>query len=185
MTRIVAGRHRGRRLEVPKGRDVRPTTDRMRERVFSMLMHPRYPDMAGARVADIFAGTGALGLEALSRGAEHVTFVEQARPSLQCIKTNIASLGAEGETRVLPVNAKNLPAAKAPCEFVFLDPPYRMGLLAPTLASLIGGGWLADGSAVIAELASDEACQFPEELTLVDERIQGQQRMVFLTFSKK
>ncbi len=185
MTRVVAGRFRGRRLEVPTGRDVRPTTDRMRERVFSMLMHSRYPDLAGARVADIFAGTGALGLEALSRGAAHATFVEQARPSIQCIKANIASLQVANETTVLPVDARKLPSVKAPFDFVFLDPPYRMGLIDPTLKALAAGDWLAQDCAIIAELAADEDFSHPDGFTLVDERIQGQQRMTFLTFSKK
>ncbi len=150
-----------------------------------MLMHPRYPDMAGARVADVFAGTGALGLEALSRGAKHATFVEQAHPSLQCIKANIASLKVASETTVVAADAKRLPPATAPCDFVFLDPPYRMGLLDPTLKTLSNSGWLAQDSAIIAELASDEDLDLPDGFTLVDERIQGQQRMVFLTFSKK
>lgn len=180
MTRIVAGLHRGRRLDVPKGRDVRPTTDRMRERLFSMLMHGRYPDMAGAHVADIYAGTGALGLEALSRGAEHVTFIEKARASLDCIRLNIAALKAESETLVMPVNAKNLPAAKSPCDFIFMDPPYRMGLLAPTLENVMEQSWLAEGGVIIAELASDEDLTLPDGLEVQDERSQGQQRILFL-----
>ena len=180
MSRIVAGRYRGRRLDTPKGRDVRPTTDRMRERVFSMLAHGRYPDLAGARVADIFAGTGALGLEALSRGAAHVTFVENARPSLDCIRGNIGTLKADDLATVVTKNATALPPTQESCDFIFLDPPYRKGLLTPALEKLLAGGWLARDGVVVCELASDEVFAIPAGLELVDERSQGQQRVLFL-----
>lgn len=181
MTRIVAGQFRGRRLDVPKGRDVRPTTDRMRERVFSMLMHARYPEMDGAVVADIFAGTGALGLEALSRGARHSTFVEMARPSVECIKHNIATLQVQDKTSLVQKNATALPAAPSPCDFVFMDPPYRKGLVLPVLTRILDGKWLGPEGVIICELASDEDITFPDNLNLADERSQGQQRIVFLT----
>ena len=180
MTRIIAGRFKGRRLEVPKGLDIRPTTDRMRERLFSMLMHSRYPDMTGAHVADLFAGTGALGLEALSRGAAHVTFLEKARTSLDCLKGNIATLGAGAEVTILPADASRLPVARNRFDIIFMDPPYRMGLVRPTLDTALAGGWLAEDGVIVCELASDDATEFPENLTLVDERTQGQQRIVFL-----
>lgn len=180
MTRIIAGRFKARRLEVPEGLDVRPTTDRMRERLFSMLMHSRYPDLAGANVADLFAGTGALGLEALSRGAAHVTFVERARPSLDCLKRNIATLGAREEVSILPSDASKLPPARTAFDFIFMDPPYRMGLVRPTLDAIVAGGWLAEGGVIVCELAADDATEFPAELEVVDERSQGQQRVVFL-----
>lgn len=180
MTRIVAGRFRGRRLDVPKGRDVRPTTDRMRERLFSMLMHGRYPDMTDAVVADIFAGTGALGLEALSRGASSVTFVEQARPSIACISANIATLGVEDQTAILSKNATKLQLAAGPCDFIFMDPPYRQGLVRPTLEAILSGGWLAEDGVIVCEQAADEPLDIPDELEIVDDRSQGQQRILFL-----
>lgn len=180
MTRIVAGQFRGRRLEVPKGRDVRPTTDRMRERLFSMLMHGRYPDMTDAVVADLFAGTGALGLEALSRGAKSVTFVEQARPSVACISANIASLGIGDKTKLLAKNVKALPPATAPCDFIFMDPPYRQQLVRPTLDILLEKGWLAEDGVIVCEQASDEPMDIPDALHVVDDRSQGQQRILFL-----
>jgi len=180
MTRIVAGRFRGRRLDVPKGRDVRPTTDRMRERLFSMLMHGRYPDMTGATVADIFAGTGALGLEALSRGASSVTFVEQARPSIACINGNIATLAVNDQATILAKNATKLPPAPAPCDFIFMDPPYRQGLVRPTLEAILSAGWLAEDGVIICEQAADEPLDIPDELEIVDDRSQGQQRILFL-----
>ncbi|MBO6504997.1 MAG: 16S rRNA (guanine(966)-N(2))-methyltransferase RsmD [Kordiimonadaceae bacterium] len=180
MTRIIAGEFKGRRLEVPKGRDVRPTTDRMRERLFSILAHHRYPDMDGARVADLFAGTGALGLEALSRGADHVVFVEQARPSLAALKGNITVLKAESTTKVIAGSATRLPKIDKPFEFIFMDPPYRQDLIEPTLNSLDQQGWTHADSIVICELATDETLELPASFEPLDDRKQGQQRILIL-----
>ncbi len=184
MTRIIAGDFRGRRLDVPKGRDVRPTTDRMRERLFSILTHHRYPEMEGARVADLFAGTGALGLEALSRGAAHVTFVEQARPSLHALRINIATLKAEQTTKVFAGSATRLPKSSEPFDFIFMDPPYRQDLILPALKSLERQGWITAGSAVICELATDETVEVPNNFELLDDRAQGQQRILILGVSE-
>ncbi len=183
MTRIISGRFRGRRLSVPKGTDIRPTTDRMRERLFSILGHGRYPAMAGAQVADIFAGTGALGLEALSRGAAHVTFVEKARGSLNCLRSNITALDAEAETKVIMSDAAAVARSTEPFDFVFMDPPYRQGLLRATLDRLIAAGWLKNDTAIICELASDEAVDIPPSLHIIDDRQQGKQRILILTQS--
>lgn len=183
MTRIIAGEFRGRRLEVPTGRDVRPTTDRMRERLFSMLAHHRYPDLDDARVADLYAGTGALGLEALSRGASHVTFVEQARPSLAALRSNIATLKAEHATKVITGSAIRLPRADTPFDFIFMDPPYRQELISPTLKSLDQQGWLRSGSILICELATDETFETPNGYELLDDRKQGQQRILIMSKS--
>lgn len=180
MSRIIAGRHRGRRLNMPKGRDIRPTTDRMRERLFSMLTHSRYPDLEGARVADLYAGTGALGLEALSRGASHITFVEKAPASLAVLSSNIEVLHATEECQVLKTNARSLPVAAEPYDLIFMDPPYRQGLVNPTLLSLSEQGWLAAGAVIICELAVDEELVLPENMEIVDERSQGQQRVLFI-----
>lgn len=180
MSRIVAGIHRGRRLNMPKGKDVRPTTDRMRERLFSMLTHSRYPDLADARVADLYAGTGALGLEALSRGAAHTTFVEKARSSIEIIKSNIALLKLEKETQIISSSAHSLPKISEPFDFIFMDPPYRQGHITPTLDAILKGNWLGENGVIICELASDDDSDFPTELNLIDERSQGQQRIVFL-----
>ncbi len=180
MTRIIAGQYRGRRLHVPTGIDVRPTTDRMRERVFSMLLHPRYPDMTGARVLDLFAGTGALGFECLSRGAGHATFVENAPKSLACLQKNITSLNVEGQSHILRTHAQALPVCEHPYDFIFMDPPYRVGLIEPTLESLVRGHWISHKGVIICELAHDDDTAFQRSLTLIDERSQGQQRVVFL-----
>lgn len=184
MSRIIAGKYRGRRLSIPKGRDIRPTTDRMRERLFSMLTHSRYPDMQGALVADLFAGTGALGLEALSRGADNVIFVEKAPASVTVLKENIAALDAAADTKIINSNASILSPAPAPCDFIFMDPPYRQGLVEPTLERLLAGNWLEKDGVIICELASDEDLTLPASLEIIDERTQGQQRVIFLNLKK-
>ena len=183
MSRIIAGRFRGRRLNVPAGQSVRPTTNRMRERVFSILMHGEYPDMHGARVADLFAGTGALGLEALSRGAEHVTFVEKSASSITCLKSNIAALKATNETNVLQVTARSLPNVGTPYDYIFMDPPYQQGLVRPTLDRLLEAGWIAPDTAIICELSSGEEPDLPPSIKVVNERSQGAQRVLFLSLA--
>lgn len=180
MTRIIAGALRGRRLAVPRGSDIRPTTDRMRERLFSMLQHDRYPPLAGAGVVDLFAGTGALGLEALSRGAAWVTFVDNAPGALSCLRENISALNAGDRCKILRTDARHIGATETAADIIFMDPPYRQGLIPPTLSRLGAGGWLHDGSLVVAELASDEDMTLPMGWTLLDDRSQGAQRIVFL-----
>ena len=181
MSRIIAGKYRGRRLEVPEGKAVRPTSSRMRERVFSILEHGNYPDMEGARVADLFAGSGALGLEALSRGASSVTFVEKSPASVACLRTNIRALDADKSATLLQTSARALPPTAMPFDFVFMDPPYRKGLVEPTLESLTSAGWITAGGVIICELSRDDPLSHPTTLTLVDERVQGQQKTVFLS----
>lgn len=173
--RIIAGKYRGRKLETPSDMDVRPTTDKMRERIFSMLQHARYTALHGANVMDVFAGTGALGLEALSRGAAHVTFVEKSPKSIALLNKNIAG----ADTTLIKSRATSLQTAPAACDIIFMDPPYGRDLLAPSIACLLEGGWLADGGVIVAEMHSDEAFQVPDGLTLIDERKQGIQRVVF------
>ena len=178
--RIISGKHRGRRLEVPEGKSVRPTTDRMRERVFSMLQHHRYPALLGARVADLYAGTGALGLEALSRGASHVTFVEKSQSTFSCLKKNVATIKEEDSTNLMKISARALPFANDPYSVIFMDPPYHKGMVEPTLHCLLERDWLADGGLIIAELAVDDELTIPEALNIIDDRKQGQQRMLFM-----
>jgi 16S rRNA (guanine966-N2)-methyltransferase len=151
--RIIAGQWRGRPLIAPKGQDTRPTSDRAREALFSMLAS-RLGGFEGLQVADLFAGTGALGLEALSRGAAHCVFVENDRRAADAIRSNIAALGASGE--VLARNAEHC-ALPVPADLAFLDPPYGSGLAPAVLAKLAiaPGGWVSvetgRGEAVTAE----------------------------------
>lgn len=182
--RIVAGRHKGRRIEAPSGRDTRPTADRVRQALFDILAHSPLVDLEDARVVDAFAGSGALGLEALSRGAAHCTFMEKDHKAVLCLQANIKALGAEGETALLRLDATRPPAAPEPCTLAFLDPPYRKGLVAPCLAALAAGGWLADGALAVVEVGEDEAVEPPPGFHAVDERERGAARLVFLVYHR-
>lgn len=156
--RIVAGAWRGRRLDAPPGGATRPTADRTREALFSMLAS-RLGSFDRLRVADIFAGTGALGLEALSRGAAHCTFVENDRDALAALRANIARLDAAAEVRAQ--SALALGPASAPHDLLLLDPPYASGLAAEALTYLHGHGWIGAASWVGVETGRGEAVAAP------------------------
>ena len=155
--RIVAGRFKGRALAALGKGDpaahLRPTSDRTRESLFNMLAGGRFGDpVTGARVLDLFAGTGALGLEALSRGAAHATFVDDGAKALALIRQNIALCGAEGETRIVKRDARRLPPHEGPPhDLVFLDPPYGKGLGEVALAQALRGGWIAPDALIVWE----------------------------------
>lgn len=182
--RIVGGKHRGRALSAPKGRDTRPTSDRAREAMFNVLEHGvEGPGLNGARIIDVFAGTGALGLEALSRGAVHATFVEHHRGALGILTANIETLHEQANTTVLPIKAAALPPAKdGPVDYAFLDAPYDKGLSEPALHALSGQGWLASGTVILAEVAANEALHPGEGFEVVKEKAYGAARAVFLVY---
>ncbi len=153
--RIIAGRFRGLALaSVGKGdagAHLRPTTDRVRESLFSMLTGGRFGDpIEDARVLDLFAGTGALGLEALSRGASHVTLVDDGRKALSLIRENIQKCRCTDEATILKRDATRLPEG-TPHDLIFLDPPYGKGLGEKALAAAIKSGWVADGALIVWE----------------------------------
>ncbi len=171
--RIVGGALRGRRLEAPAGRDVRPTADRARQTLFDMIAHSgAFAEfrLDGAIVADVFAATGAFGLEALSRGAARAVFVESARASLAALRGNIASLGLEDRATVIARDAARPGPAPVPCDLLFLDPPYHEGLAVPALAALTENGWPAPGAIVIVEHAADEDSPPPRGYEAVETR---------------
>ena len=156
--RIVAGAWRGRRLAAPAGQATRPTADRVRQALFDMLLHAPWGGRArveGAAVLDAFAGTGALGLEALSRGAARASFIEHDRAALAALRANIAACGAGDRARVLLADATRPPPGD-PCGLVFLDPPYGAGLVARAVAALGAAGWIAPGALILAELGREE-----------------------------
>jgi 16S rRNA (guanine966-N2)-methyltransferase len=173
--RIVGGAQRGLGLAGPGARaaNLRPTADRVRESLFNLLAHGGYGDpVPRARVLDLFAGTGALGLEALSRGAETAVFVEDAAAALALLRDNIARMRAGESAQVLARDATRLGAnAGAPFDLVFLDPPYGRGLGARALAAAGAGGWLAPGALVVLEERAGEPT--PSGLTLLDARRYG------------
>ena len=175
--RIVAGAWRGRALIAPPGEATRPTADRVRQALFDMLLHAPWggPDaVEGATVLDAFAGTGALGLEALSRGAARATFIEHDRAALAALRANIAACRAEDRCTVLPVDVLAAPPAR-PCGLVFLDPPYGSDLVPRAVERLRASGWIAPGALMVAETGRGEA--LPEPGTLLAERVLGAARV--------
>lgn len=156
--RIVAGEWRGRKLVAPEGDLTRPTADRTRETLFSMLVS-RIGSFEGLSVADLFAGSGALGLEALSRGAASAMFVEQAAPAIRAIRANIAALRAQPRCDVRAASVLTLAAVKQPVDLVLLDPPYHTGAGAVAIDRLVRLGWIGPATWVALETAADEPPQ--------------------------
>jgi 16S rRNA (guanine966-N2)-methyltransferase len=177
--RIIAGKFRGRRLLVPPGQAIRPTGERAREALFDILEHGT-PSVGGARFLDLFCGTGAVGLEAHSRGAAEVVLVEQDRAALQAVEANVGRLGAPPSVRLWARDASRLGPAPHAFDLIFLDPPYRSGLAGVTLAALSRGGWLAADARVIVELAATEDLDLPPGYTLERERRYGSAKFLFL-----
>jgi 16S rRNA (guanine966-N2)-methyltransferase len=177
--RIIAGELRGRRLSSPAGRDVRPTSDRAREALFSILEHGQ-PPVRGARFLDLFCGTGAVGLEAFSRGAAEVLLVESEADALRVATSNLERVGAPGNVRLSRQDATRLGPAPAAFDILFLDPPYRSGLAGSALECLRRGCWLAPEARVVVELAADEALEFPDGYELEQERRYGAAKFLLL-----
>jgi 16S rRNA (guanine966-N2)-methyltransferase len=177
--RIIAGRHRGRRIDTPKGLATRPTSERAREALFNMLEHGT-PPLRGSRFLDLFAGSGAAGLEALSRGAAEALLIDQASAAIAVIRANVAALGETGRATVLRADACRLGVAPHEFDIAFLDPPYGSGLLGPALESLLARGWLAPAARIVVEVAAREPVVAPSGLEVVDERRHGAARFVFL-----
>lgn len=175
--RIVGGKFSGRSIVAPKGTATRPTSDRTRESLFNILSHREDFSLEGARVIDLFAGSGALGFEAMSRGAEWCLFVETDAAARGAIRDNIEALGLFGATRLHRRSATALGAKPAgvgpPFTLAFLDPPYRKGLIEPALSTLRSGGWLATGALAVAEQAKDESPAAAEGFEEIDRRLYG------------
>ena len=180
--RVVGGRLRGRALAAPKGDAIRPTSDRLRESVFNILAHAYGDPVTGARVLDLFAGTGALGIEAISRGAAFCLFVDDGAEARALIRQNVDALGLGMVTRVFRRDATRLGAAHPvePFGLVFLDPPYRQGLAAPALAALRDGGWLAPDALVVVEEAADAEFAPPAGYEELERRTYDDTVVIFL-----
>ena len=174
--RIIAGAWRGRKLVAPKGQQTRPTADRTRETLFSMLTS-RLGSFEDLRVADLYAGSGALGLEALSRGAGQCTFVENDRAAVEAIRSNAASLGAIG-TDVMAMSAARLPNA-TPFQLILADPPYAEGSGSVVVAAVVAGNWLAPGGWMAVETERGARVD-PGPLTVEAERDTGRARLTLL-----
>jgi 16S rRNA (guanine966-N2)-methyltransferase len=183
--RVVGGRLRGRKIALSAKGNIRPTADRVRESIFDILEHS-FADFSldSTYVLDLFAGSGALGIEALSRGAAFCLFVESDATARAVIRNNIDSLGLTGNTKLFGRDATNLGAApnKEAFRLVFLDPPYRKGLSTLALASASGGRWLALGAIVVIEDHRDTKPDLPVDFTQLDERSWGDTRVTFACY---
>ncbi len=187
--RVVGGVHRGRTLVAPAGSTTRPTSERVREALFNILAHgvsdaDKQPLPQGARVLDLFAGSGALGLEALSRGATRVLFVDNAPAARAAIRENVETLQAAGATKLYRRDASSLGPMESNCggpfDLVFLDPPYHSGLIEPALNGLCEGGWLNPNAVLVIEMARDESLPGCPGYTELDRRIYSDTMLVIL-----
>jgi 16S rRNA (guanine966-N2)-methyltransferase len=183
--RIVAGNLKGRRLAAPEGRDIRPTADRTRQALFDVLEHGHLIEGGGsalvdAVVVDAFCGTGALGLEALSRDAAEATFMDSNRDALDCARANAKALGVTGN--FILADATNPPRSRKPASLIFLDPPYGADLGARALAALLATGWMTPGAIVSIEMSGRELSTFepPSGFARIDERRYGKARILLL-----
>jgi 16S rRNA (guanine966-N2)-methyltransferase len=183
--RVVGGRLRGRNLAAPSSQAIRPTADRLREALFNILVHAHDNPLQNARVLDLFAGTGALGIEAISRGAKFALFVDDGPQARALLRDNVQALGLGGITRVFRRDATNLGPAHPidPFSMVFLDPPYGKGLAEKALASLRDGGWLVPGALLVVEEAKVAAFAAPDGFEELDRRAYDDTEFVFLQAS--
>ncbi|MCH9001258.1 MAG: RsmD family RNA methyltransferase [Planctomycetes bacterium] len=161
---IIAGKHRGRRLEAPEGNNLRPTADRLRESIFGILSARSPNPIAGARVLDVFAGTGAMGLEALSRGAAHVTFLENHPEALDLLRRNAALFDAAGRITILNCDATRPGRARMACDLALLDPPYGAGLAEPSKGCQEAHR-MSNGAATVRQARSANSCADSEQPT--------------------
>ncbi|HWA29642.1 MAG TPA: 16S rRNA (guanine(966)-N(2))-methyltransferase RsmD [Rhizomicrobium sp.] len=185
--RVTGGTLRGRTLVAPDDMRVRPTSDRARQAIFNILQHNDFGvgfALDGARAADLYAGTGAMGIEAISNGASWCLFVDDSAESRGLIRTNVEALGLTGVTKIWRRDATDLgpmnTGSGGPFDLVFLDPPYRKNLIAPALAGLLDGGWLAEDALIVAETAEDEPAIAANGFRQVDSRVYGGTRVEFL-----
>jgi 16S rRNA (guanine966-N2)-methyltransferase len=180
--RVVGGRFRGRALAGPKSNAIRPTADRLRESLFNILMHAYADPLNGARVLDLFAGTGALGIEAASRGSAFVLFVDDGAEARALLRENVAALGLGGVTRIFRRDASKLGPAHPiePFSLVFLDPPYGHSLATSALVSAQEGGWFTPDALVVVEEAAKSAFAAPEGFAELERRRYDDTEFIFL-----
>ena len=180
--RVVGGKLRSRPLAGPKSNAVRPTSDRLREALFNILMHSYGDPVTGARVLDLFAGTGALGIEAISRGAAYTLFFDDGVEARALLRDNVERLGLGGTTRIFRRDATRLGAAHPvePFSLVFADPPYGRGLAEPALVSARAGGWLAPRALTVVEEAAGAGFAAPEGFQELARRAYDDTELIFL-----
>ncbi|TAH36028.1 MAG: 16S rRNA (guanine(966)-N(2))-methyltransferase RsmD [Alphaproteobacteria bacterium] len=185
--RITTGIYKGRKLSVPPGNDIRPTSDRARQALYNILSHGKpasifdLPIPQKLSVLDVFCGSGALGLEALSRGADYACFIDR---DIKTARANAEDMKATGICDFISADALNLPPAREQFDLVFLDPPYNQGLIAPCIESLRQNNWLSPRALIVIESAAKEEYTLPE-LELLDERVYGAAKIRFYLFAAK
>lgn len=182
--RIITGIHRGRTIQSPKDDSIRPTTDRSREALFNILAHGfDESPVIGQRVADLCCGTGALGLEALSRGAAHVTFVDSSKQAIALTQQNIAAFNERTKTKVITSSVDRLPRASEPVALVLMDAPYTSGLTGPAYKSLRTNGWLREGTVLAFEMSIKDANPVLEGAELLTERVYGKSKILLFEYA--
>lgn len=185
--RIIAGIHRGRVLHAPKGLEVRPTADRARQALFDILMHGTFTgaryDIRERRVLDAFCGTGALALEAISRGAAEAVLMDLDSKALAVARENAKALKEDQHVKIIQADVTRPPAADRPCDLVFLDPPYGVGLGPPALAALAAKGWIAKNAVLILEVSAREKIAAPQGFEILEERRAGAAKFVILRYA--
>ena len=186
--RIVGGEYKGRRITAPRGHDTRPTSDRNRESLFNILTARDDFQFENQRVIDLFAGSGALGLEAISRGASFALFVENNASARGAIRENIETLGLFGHTRIHRRSATQLGNKPStigdPFSLAFLDPPYGKNLVEPTIETLVTGGWLDPGAFIVIEKSKNEPETLENKLSEIDQRIFGDTKICFYRYKE-
>lgn len=182
--RIIAGIHRGRSLKRPPAIITRPTMDRVREAIFNMLTHGGWEGdkdiIEGAIVLDAFAGSGALALEALSRGAAFAYFFDQNDQALAVVRQNIKSLGEEKRSKLLKTNACHPLKVLRPATLILLDPPFGKDLLSKSLPGLFSSGWIAPDALIMAEIQAKETYALPPNFIVLKEKIYGTAKVIFI-----
>ncbi len=179
--RVVGGKFRGKAILSPVHKGTRPTSDRTREMIFNVLLHnPSFgPEvLTGKAVLDVFAGTGALGLEAISRGGGTVTFIENDKQTVTILKKNVHAFTLPASS-VIEQDSINLPKATSSFDLIFLDPPYQQSLVLPALAILFSKGWISQKAVIVIEIAKKEAIVLPPFLSLITERSSGAAKVLF------
>lgn len=189
MLTIISGKYRGKKIKTKANAVIRPTSSRARGAIFNILMHGEFGShetspLINRAVIDLFCGTGVLGLEALSRGAAHVTFVDESSESIALARSNVAHLKEEANSHFIRNDSTSLPMARKTHSLAFLDPPYNSGLAVKSLAMLDKRGWLENGAVAVVELSKKETLVAPENYTVIDERNYGNTQIVFLRYQK-
>lgn len=187
---IISGKHKGRRIETinNKSKDLRPTTGVAREALFNILTHGQFADggktiLDGARVLDLFCGSGALALEALSRGAAFAVFIDIEKKHLDVAQKNVEKIGELTNTTFIRANSSTPPPAHLSCNVVFIDPPYNQGLAQTTLTNLINGNWLAKNAIVVVETSKREEITIPDGFDELENRHYGNSRIRILRWN--